>query len=124
MRKTIFLILDTNSPPNVATSGREFQLRFQEISHAVRSLRQHLVGMPICFDHYACDILDVLVGHTRLEEVAHAVHEHESWETTIETARSVFPEPTVNRSLVSTDEPAPPGISQQMLQRSNACSPG
>src|SRR4051794_40661972 len=73
-RQTVLAILDAHAPPDVAQIRGEAQLAPQEVAQACRSLRQHLVLMPICSRHHASDRDDVIVWHTLMEQIAHRVN--------------------------------------------------
>ena len=53
------------------------QPTFEQLQQPLRPLRQHLIRVPIRRRHHARNGLRIIVRHSRLEQIAHRVHEHQ-----------------------------------------------
>ena len=70
-RQTIFLVFDADAPPDVFLLGCEPHAPAQQVSKPLRSLGEHLKGMPPRRNHDAADSLDVAVGNPVLKQITH-----------------------------------------------------
>ncbi len=57
---------------------------------AIRALCEHLVSVPICLNHHACDVLDIFVRDAGMKEIAHAVYKHSAWSGPLEWIAQFF----------------------------------
>src|ERR1039458_4849362 len=66
------------APPDIAALRCEPECRRKQVPHPLRALCEHLIGVPICFDHHSDYVFDIVVGYPWLKEVTHTVHENGS----------------------------------------------
>jgi len=69
--QAVLPIFDADAPPDMSRVSSEPQLRVQQHHHAFRTFGENLKRMPISLTHDLDDSDDVVVWHSRLEEVAH-----------------------------------------------------
>ena len=69
-------ILHAHAPPDVRRPRCLTQLALQQCGHAVGSLRENLVSVPVGRQHHPANFLDVFVRHALVKEVAHRIDEN------------------------------------------------
>src|SRR5580692_5352255 len=74
-RQSIFLVFDTDTPPDVSLSGVITKGGLQHSLKAIRALGQDLKDVPISLQHDFSDFLNVRIRHTLVEQIAHGIYE-------------------------------------------------
>src|SRR5271157_5613288 len=76
-RDPVLSILNADSPPDVPRLGGKTQLRIEQPSHPLGTLRENLECVPMRIRHYFRYSDDVLIRYAIVKQVAHRIYKHQ-----------------------------------------------
>src|ERR1700757_2128467 len=94
-------VLDADTPPDVCMVCRELQLRVEQVSHTVGTLRENLKRMPVGCTHNLRNLDDVVIRHIFMEKIAHGVDKDQAGRLPLQGFLQLLRhEPQVKPSLI------------------------